>query len=110
MTFAAGVTVSVERPGGEDQYGIAKPPATHTVAGCGFAPAGSSEQIDDESTVEWDLDLINQDAGADFAAQDVVLRPGDQQRYQVHGEPKRFRSPFTGWDAGLVVRLKGVQG
>lgn len=109
MAFAHGITVTVERPGGQDQHGNALPGTTHTVPGCAPAPAGSTEENHQEATVEWDYDLLGPYA-ADFAAQDIVLLPGDTTRYQVYGEPKRFRSPFTGWEAGSVTRLKGVAG
>lgn len=101
-------TVTVERAAGADQHGNPLPAATHTVDHCWTAPAGSTEQHGLEVTVEWDLDLFAP-AGADFAAQDVVLIPDDAIRYQVHGRPERWLAP-TGWAAGTVARLKGVAG
>jgi hypothetical protein len=113
MDFPYGVTVTVERPAGFDQYGNPLAPATHTVAGCAPAPAGSVsasvEDTDRGHEVEWDLDLLAP-YGADVVATDVVLIPGDPTRYQVHGRPRAYRSPFTGWESGAVVRLKGVEG
>lgn len=109
MKFDQGVTATVERPGGTDQYGNPLPGTSHTVPGCGVAPSGSTEKHGPEATVEWDLDLLAPLA-ADFKAEDVVTLPGDSTRYQVHGRPKVLRSPFTGWEAGQVVRLKGVEG
>ncbi len=106
--FAHGFTVTVERPGGTDRYGNPLPGATHTVDGCATAPAGSSEQTGAAATVEWDLDLLAP-FDADIAAQDVVLLPGDPERYAVDGRPARFRSPFTSWEAGTLARLKGVR-
>lgn len=105
--FGFGVTATVERPGGMDADGNTTAPAPHTVAGCGTAPAGSIEQHHLESTVEWDLDLLAP-YGSDFAAQDVVTLPDGPTRYQVYGEPSPWRNPFTGWQAGVVVRLKAV--
>lgn len=121
MKFPHGITATVERPGGTDQYGNPLPGTTYTVDGCAPAPAGSTEKHGPEATVEWDLDLLipygapltptpPSEEPAGIAAQDVVTLPGDTTRYQVHGMPKHFRSPFTGWEAGTVVRLKGVAG
>ncbi len=108
--FGPGVTVTVERPGGTDRYNNPLPGAPpHTVDGCATAPAGSSEQTGTAATVEWDLDLYAP-YDADIAAQDVILLPGDPERYAVHGRPARFRSPFSGWEAGTLARLKGVRG
>ncbi len=107
--FAHGFTVTVERPGGTDRHNNPLPGAPpHTVAGCTPAPAGSSEQTGTAATVEWDLDLYAP-YDADIIAQDVILLPGDPERYAVTGRPARLKSP-TGWEAGMVARLKGVTG
>lgn len=106
----SGVTATVSRPAGMDAHGNPlAAPAPHTVAGCGRAPAGSLEQHFLESTVEWDVDLLAPH-GADIKAQDTVTLTGDTTRYQVHGLPAAWRNPFTGWNAGTVVRLKAVEG
>lgn len=107
MDFPHGVTVTVERPGSTDQYGNPKPGTTHTVGPCGIAPAGSTEQNYLQDLAEWDLDLIAPH-DADISEADIVTLPGETTRYQVDGRPKRFRSPFTGWEAGAIARLKGV--
>lgn len=107
MDLAHGVTATVERPGGVDADGNPLTPATHTEPGCAPAPAGSFEVHHLEATVEWDKDLFAP-YDADFKPEDVVTLPGDETRYQVHGQPSPWRSPFTGWEAGLVVRLKAV--
>lgn len=109
MTFPHGVTATVSRPGGMDADGNPLPGTSHTVDGCGVAPAGSFEEHFQASTVEWDLDLYAP-FGADFIAEDAVTLPGDTTRYQVHGRPSPWRNPFTGWEAGTVVRLKAVEG
>jgi hypothetical protein len=108
--FAHGITVTVKRSGGTDRYGNTLPGTTHTVSDCAIAPAGSTESDVDSATVEWDLDLLCGDTEADVNAQDAVLLPGDPSTYQVHGRPRPFTNPFTGWKAGKVARLKGVSG
>ncbi len=115
--FAHGFTVTVERPGGTDRHNNPLPGAPpHTVDGCATEPAGagsvrqgSSERVGDSATVEWDLNLFAP-YDADITAQDVILLPGDPERYAVTGRPARLRSPFTGWEAGMIARLKGVRG
>ena len=105
--FPYGITVTVERPTGTDRHGNPLPPTSSTVGDCVTAPAGSTEQTGPSSLVEWDLDLI--------APHDADIRPSDAvvvdgERYAVFGRPQRFRNPFTGWEAGLVARLKGAEG
>jgi hypothetical protein len=108
MDLPHGITVTVERAPGTDRHGNPLGGATtHTVTPCGVAPAGSTERIHLEATVEWDLDLIVPYA-ANIRAEDVITLPGDTTRYQVQGRPSKFRSPFTGWEAGAIARLKGV--
>lgn len=111
--FSYGIDVTVERPSGTDRYGNPLTPATHTLPGVGLAPAGSSEEIGDRSTVTWDVDLLSDDATADLRPSDVVVVPSGSVyagRFEVHGRPARYLSPLTGWDAGMVARLKGVSG
>jgi hypothetical protein len=107
--FPHGVVATVTRSGGTDRYGNPLPGTTHSLHGCAVAPAGSTESADQAATVEWDQDLIC-DHDADLIAQDVVVLPGDPTEYQVFGRPRPFTNPFTGWKAGKVARLKGVQG
>lgn len=112
MGYPFGVTATVERAPGTDRHGntLEDADGPHEVTGCAIAPGGSTEAQGTELTVEWDLDLLHDDPAADFEAGDIVTLPGDEERYRVHGKPRRFRNPFTGWEAGVVVRLKGVDG
>lgn len=119
MDFEFGVTATVNRPGGADQFGNPLSGTTHTVDGCAPAPPGTIRSFVEahgtEATVEWDLILLAP-YEADFRAQDVVTLPddldadGEPTRYQVHGRPEKFRAPFTGWSAGMMVILKSVEG
>ena len=109
MDFSYGVAVTVKRPGGWDAYGNPLPGIQLEIKGCAPAPAGTTEPNPAAGTVEWDVDLLCP-YDADFQSTDVILLPGDPTEYQAVGKVRRFRSPFTGWDAGGVVRLKGVQG
>lgn len=47
-------------------------------------------------------------AGTDVTAFDAVEWRG--VTYEVEGEPGIFKSPFTGWEPGVVVALKRVTG
>lgn len=108
--FSHGVTVTVERPGDEDRFGNTLPGTSHEESGAGIAPGGSSEANADSATVEWDLDLIFHERVPDIRAHDQVVIPDDPTTYEVHGRPRVSRNPYTGWDAGTVIRLKGVTG
>jgi hypothetical protein len=110
MRFPYGVTVTVRRPGGHDKYGNQLPADEHTVADCVVSPGGSAEPNAFGVSVEWDLDLMCSDPDVNILASDEVLLPGDDTVYQVYGRPRRYVNPFTGWRAGCVVHLKGVQG
>lgn len=110
MRFPYGVTATVSRPGGRDGWGNPLPSTEHTVPDCAPAPAGSSEATGTDEQVTWDVDLLCSDPAADFASGDTVSLPGDPESYQVEGKPRRYVNPFTGWEAGCVVRLKGVTG
>lgn len=100
-------TLTVSRPAGTNRYGDPLPATEHTVPGCVLAPGGSTEttdradQITSHTTVYGEYD-------ADVSATDRVVLP-DGTRWQVNGDPQRYRSPFT--DGGLcVINLERVTG
>lgn len=105
------LTIVVERAG-KDRFGNPSAPASHQVDECARFPAGTLDRNFErtylQDTVEWDLDLYAP-FDADITSADVVLLPGDTNRYQVQGQPQRWESP-DGWQPGTVVRLKAVTG
>jgi hypothetical protein len=48
------------------------------------------------------------DFGADVRAGDRLTIRG--RTWDVDGDPAEYRSPFSGWEAGMVVKLKAVRG
>lgn len=101
------LTIIVERVG-TDRFGNPTGPAQHQVEDCAQFPAGSLERNFGQETVEWDVDLFAPFT-ADIIAADVILLPGDTDRYQVQGKPQKWESP-DGWQPGMVVKLKAVSG
>lgn len=72
------------------------------------APAGSTEVLVDYGhPVDWDYDLIFDHLVTVDRLWRVSVR-GDLLR--VNGRPAQWRSPFTGWEAGTVVRAGGSDG
>lgn len=106
--FPFGFTATVNRGGGRDRFGNPIAGTTHDVEDCAAAPAGSTELVNGEAVV------IAQEAlyapyDADLNSQDTVTIPAAQPitagRYQVDGQPQRWRNPFTGREGGTVARL-----
>lgn len=109
-------TVTVVRPGGRDRHGDPTGATEHTIAGVLVAPAGSSEDVSsgEQLADRWDLYLP---VGSDIVATDRVRRaldptPGDDaplpQRapWVVVGQPSPWRSPWSSWTPGMVVRVE----
>ncbi len=72
--------------------------------------------IEWESTTEpnpGERELVQSDitlycpAGSDILASDRVELP-DGDEYFVVGKPARWQSPFTGWQPGVVVKLRAA--
>jgi hypothetical protein len=76
-------TVTVLRPGGRDDFGDPLPGTEHAIAGCLFAPRGSSESSDFANTVITGAQLFAP-AGADIRATDQVRIRGVV--YDVEGD------------------------
>jgi hypothetical protein len=83
-------------------------PLTATISGCGFNPGGTSEQVQTGRIPVVTRPEVYAPAGSDIRAQDRLVVRG--KTYEVDGEPAAWRSPFTGWEPGLVVSLKIVEG
>lgn len=108
--FPHGVAVTVHRPGGVDQFGDpdpGSPPTTHVLTGCAVAPRSTSENDARGATVIIGLSLYA-DHDADIGPADKVEVDG--VRYEVVGEPGRWRNPYTANKAGLEVALQRVTG
>lgn len=113
--FAFGDTVIVKRPAKRDRVGDrTAPPTPHQIAGVLIAPetgssaAASSTEGDAQraSVVSWRYLYCPPDA--DIQIGDEVVLPNGRS-FLVEGEPAAdWKSPWTGWRPGVVVRVRGV--
>lgn len=114
MTALFTVTLTVDRPAGTDAYGNPLAGVTHTVDDCVVAPRGSPfEDNADHRDQIIDSLSVYAPSGADIKAQDVAvdpLPPAYTGRWQVQGDVAYWQSPFTGWQPGVEVILKRVEG
>lgn len=108
MYFAGGETVTVVRAAISDRVGdTIGPPASHSIEGCGINWLSTSDDTDRRDTSITTAELYCP-SGADIRSTDKVrLANGDL--FHVDGRPASWRNPFTGWEAGLVVRIKAVK-
>lgn len=105
--FPGGETVTVIRPARRDRVGDAPAaPSPHTIDGCGINWQSTTENNDRRETVLSTVEVFCP-VGADIKAGDRVRLPNGGT-YIVDGLPAPWQNPFTGWQPGVVVRLKGV--
>lgn len=109
MTFPFGDTITLHSRTvtGHDTYGNDVYTSTDSTVVGGFAPAGSAELTQGQDLVTT-TPSVYLPAGTNVAAVDQVTVRG--VTYDVDGSPQDWRHPFTGWQAGIVVRLQGVTG
>lgn len=103
-----GQRLTIERPAGTNRYGDPLPATEHTIDDCVLAPAGSSETTDRQNQVTARTTAYAP-PGADVRATDRVRLP-DGTRWQVDGEPQRYRSPFATGSGLCVINLERVTG
>lgn len=78
------------------------------INGCGVADGGSTEPLQDaRNAADSDFDVF-MPTGTDVAATDRLRIRG--LVCDVAGRPFDWRSPFTGWEPGLVVQAKIREG
>lgn len=110
--FPFGITVTVERPGGVNEYGQELPGTSHTIEGCGWWPQGSAEIVNGQDVVTTQ-DRIMAPFGSDVLPVDsIVLNDSPKKsdtRYRVDGKPTDWDSPLTGWQPGMVINLKSAE-
>lgn len=89
-------------------------PESLTIAGCGIASGGSFGTPGSVETVETDRNAIVSDFdvilphGTDVTAADRLVVRG--LTCEVQGRPFEWHNPFTGWQPGLLIRAKIVEG
>ncbi|MEV0357108.1 hypothetical protein AB0H71_13705 [Nocardia sp. NPDC050697] len=110
--FSAGETVTVIRSGERDRVGDRVTTASFEVHNCAIAQKSSADNngdlataVDSRQSAVTVIELLCP-PGSD-------IRHGDKVRvhgvtYLVDGLPWTPHSPFTAWEPGLVVRLRGV--
>lgn len=78
------------------------------IPGCGFAPSGSTEPLEQGRSAVITTPTVYAPAGADVLAHDRLIVRG--RTWQVKGDPADWRHPMTGWTPGLVIQLEEVAG
>ena len=111
VTFPFGETVTLHRrvlspkpdQDGNDVY----IPTDIPIPGCAFDPGGSVESVQGQDMVTTKPTVYAPPGTVVLATDGVTVRG---LPYEVDGAPSDYISPFTGWNPGVVVRLKAVTG
>lgn len=80
------------------------------LSGCGFDPGASGEPAAVGRDAVTSQPVAYVSFGSDVLPGDRIRRDLTGRVYNVDGEPGDYRNPFTGWEAGMVIRLKAVSG
>ena len=83
-------------------------PSEVEVDGVGVEPRPSSEDHRDARNAVTSGFTLYVPAGTAVTAKNRIRVRGDV--YEVDGEPAEWRNPFTGWQPGLVVQTKRMEG
>lgn len=78
------------------------------IEGCAFNPGTSTEPLETGRAAVLTQPEVYAPADSDVLEGDRLVVRGIT--YEVEGHPADYRSPFTGWRPGLVVRLKAKEG
>lgn len=113
VPFQVGETVSrIRAPLVGDRYGNQVRDwdnATRVdIPGCGVAPRTSGEETEQGRQGVIVGIAVYAPAGTDIGPHDRLDVRGEV--YEVDGEVADWRSPFTGWQPGIVVNLRRVEG
>ncbi len=85
-----------------------KTPVSVTITGCAFDPGGSTEAVDIGRAPVTTSPRLFAPVGSDIKSGDRIVARG--ATFEVDGNPADWRSPFTGWNPGIVVGLQLVEG
>jgi hypothetical protein len=83
-------------------------PTETPVEDVGVEPRPSTEDNRDARNAVTSGFTLYMPAGSVVTAKNRVRVRGDD--YAVDGEPAEWRNPFTGWEPGLVVQTKRMEG
>jgi hypothetical protein len=105
--YAQTVTLISRTVTGQDAYGNDVYIETSTTVDGAYSPGGSTELVQGQDllTVQPTVYLPS-----NVAPQSVDAVLIDGLRFDVDGDTDVWRSPFTGWSPGNVIRLKRVTG
>jgi len=78
------------------------------VPGCGVEPRPSAEPTQDARNAVTSGFTLYLPAGTEIGPQNAVRVRGGT--FSVLGEPAVWRSPFTGWEPGVVVQCERTEG
>lgn len=120
MNFSFGETVTILRPtdrsrpgdAGRDRSGDRDESLDvhHTIENVGVDRSGTIGADEPQGMGErliCDV-VLYCPVGSDVLASDRVELEDDDAVYSVVARPVNWKSPFTGWNPGLVVKLKAV--
>ena len=109
MTFPFAQTVTLVKrvKSGTDALGNDVYTESTTDVPGAFNPGTSAELVQGQDVVTTQPTVFLP-PGTDVSAIDAVDVAG--QRFEVDGDPKDWRNPFTGWTPGVEVKLRRVTG
>lgn len=107
VTVLRGTPVTDPYSGEETGTDWSTPTAT-VVTDCGVAPRLTPESPANDRTLIIEGYTVFMPYGTDVLATDRVVVRGDT--YDVDGDVGVWRNPFTGWEPGIEVNLKKVNG
>lgn len=105
--FPYGTTIEVLETS-RDEHGDLTEALRGTIDGCAVAPESSTEDNDNRAQVDTFVEVYAPYSDVVVTAQDKVRLNGTL--WHVEGDPAEWRSPFTGWQPGRVIRLRQVRG
>lgn len=105
--FGYGQTVTVYPPVTQDRTGDPTAASVpYTISNVGIAWDATSEDADHRISAISEVRLLMPPGTAIALNSKVALPDGDL--YLMVGKPSRPHNPITGWEPGVVVRLKAV--
>lgn len=109
MTFPVGQVMTVVKrvKSGTDSLGNDTWTEVRTDVRGVFNPGGSSESVQGQDILVVQP-TVAFPPGTDVDAIDAVEINGD--RFEVDGSPNNMVNVFTGWNPGIIVKLKRVAG
>jgi len=115
VNFAHPISITVLRGGRDPRTGDPLPTTEHTVLECAFDP-GSTEEVVGLGVVVRTSPRVFGPYDADVLSNDQILVPGEVDAnddllvWEVDGDVKRYRNPFTDDHEGCEIPLTRQRG